>query len=163
MQAVIGTIGMVTATTVIHSISTLSSSVYTIMSHIRVTKDIHQTEILKILSKTDIDATIHLLHNVILEIPEYYNSSISVVTALKNVQEIIAEIEAELSEIHKKITYNCELKYLSNWRSYDCKDNLDSIEIKVSVLDKRRDNLFKILEVFKNINKIEKDDTKDKI
>ena len=152
MQAVIGTIGMVTATTVIHSISTLSSSIYNIMSHIRVTKDIHQTEILKILSKTDIDATINLLHNVILEIPEYYNSSISVVTALKNVQEIIAEIESELVEIHKKITYNSQLKFLSNWRSYDCKENLDSIEIKVSVLDKRRDNLFKVLDVFKNKN-----------
>ena len=39
---------------------------------------------------------------------------------------------------------------MSNWRSYDCKDNLDSIEIKVNILDRRRDNLFKILEVFKN-------------
>ena len=151
MQAVIGTIGMVTASTIIHSISTLSSSVYTIIGTIRVTKDIHQTEILKILSKTDIDATIHLLHNIILEVPDYYNSSISVVTALKNVQEIIADIEAELIEIHKKITYNSELKYMSNWRSYDCKDNLDTIEIKVAVLDKRRDNLFKVLEVFRSV------------
>jgi hypothetical protein len=150
MQAVIGTIGMVTASTLIHSIGTLSSSVYMIMSNIRLTKDIHQTEILRILSKTDIEATINLLHNVILEIPEYYNSSVSVVTSLKNVQEIIAEIETELNEIHKKISYNAELKFMSNWRSYDCKDNLDSIETKVSILDKRRDNLFKILEVFKN-------------
>lgn len=149
MQAVIGTIGMVTASTLIHSIGTLSSSVYMIMSNIRLTKDIHQTEILKILSKTDIEATINLLHNIILEIPEYYNSSVSVVTALKNVQEIISEIETELNEIHKKITYNSELKFMANWRSYDCKDNLDSIETKVAVLDKRRDNLFKILEVFK--------------
>lgn len=150
MQAVIGTIGMVTASTVIQSITSLSSSVYMLMGHIRLTKDIHQTEILKILTKMDIEATINLLHNIILEIPEYYNSSLTVVTALKNVQEIISQIESELIEIHKKISYNSELKIMSNWRSYDCKENLDSIEIKVSILDRRRDNLFKVLEVFKN-------------
>lgn len=150
MQAVIGTIGMVTASTVIQSITTLSSSVYMLMGHIRLTKDIHQTEILKILTKMDIEATINLLHNVILEIPEYYNSSLTVVTALKNVQEIIGQIESELIEIHKKISYNSELKIMSNWRSYDCKENLDSIELKVSILDRRRDNLFKVLDVFKN-------------
>jgi len=153
MQAVIGTIGMVTASTVIQSITTLSSSVYMLMGHIRLTKDIHQTEILKILTKMDIEATINLLHNVILEIPEYYNSSLTVVTALKNVQEIISQIESELIEIHKKISYNSELKVMSNWRSYDCKENLDSIELKVSILDRRRDNLFKVLEVFKNFDK----------
>lgn len=150
MQAVIGTIGMVTASTVIQSITSLSSSVYMLMGHIRLTKDIHQTEILKILTKMDIEATINLLHNVILEIPEYYNSSLTVVTALKNVQEIIGQIESELIEIHKKISYNTELKIMSNWRSYDCKENLDSIELKVSILDRRRDNLFKVLDVFKN-------------
>ena len=153
MQAVIGTIGIVTASTVIQSITSLSSSVYMLMGHIRVTKDIHQTEILKILTKMDIEATINLLHNVILEIPEYYNSSLTVVTALKNVQEIISQIESELIEIHKKISYNSELKIMSNWRSYDCKENLDSIELKVSILDRRRDNLFKVLDVFKNFEK----------
>ena len=153
MQAVIGTIGMVTASTIIQSITTLSSSVYILMGHIRVTKDIHQSEILKILTKMDIEATINLLHNVILEIPDYYNSSLTVVTALKNVQEIISQIESELIEIHKKISYNSELKIMSNWRSYDCKENLDSIELKVSILDRRRDNLFKVLEVFKNFDK----------
>jgi hypothetical protein len=153
MQAVIGTIGMVTATTIIQSITTLSSSVYILMGHIRLTKDIHQTEILKILTKMDIEATINLLHQIILEIPEYYNSSLTVVTALKNVQEIIGQIESELLEIHKKISYNSELKVMSNWRSYDCKENLDSIEVKVSILDRRRDNLFKVLEVFKNFDK----------
>ena len=63
---------------------------------------------------------------------------------------IIGLIEDELKEIHRKITYNSQVYFMSNWRSYDCKDNLDSIEIKVNILDRRRDNLFKILEVFKN-------------
>ena len=52
---------------------------------------------------------------------------------------------------------------MSNLRSFDCKDNLDSIELKVSILDRRRDNLFKILEVFKNLNISDSDVNKEKI
>jgi hypothetical protein len=44
---------------------------------------------------------------------------------------------------------------MSNIRSYDFKTNLDSIEVKVSILDRRRDNLFKTLEVFKNFEKVQ--------
>jgi len=152
MQAVIGTIGMVTATSVINSITCLSSNVFTLVGYIKLTKNIYQNDIIKILNKTDIEATIKLLHTMITEIPTYYNTSISVVTALKDVQEIISSIEDELKEIHRKITYNNTLYFMSSWRSYDCKENLDSIEIKVNILDRRRDNLFKILEVFKNLS-----------
>ena len=150
MQALVGTIGIVTATSVINSITSLSSNVFTLVGYIRLTKNIHKDEIIKILNKTDIEVTIKLLQTIISEIPEYYNSSLSVVTALKNVQEIIGSIEDELKEIHHKITYNSNIYIMPNWRSYNYKDNLDSIEIKVNILDRRRDNLFKILEVFKN-------------
>ena len=150
MQAVIGTIGMVTASSIVSSITSLSSNIFTLVSYIRLTKNNNYNDIIKIINNTDIEATIKLLQTIITEIPVYYNSSLSVVTALKNVQEIIGLIEDELKEIHKKITYNTQLYFMSNWRSYDCKDNLDSIEIKVNILDRRRDNLFKILEVFKN-------------
>jgi tRNA U34 5-carboxymethylaminomethyl modifying GTPase MnmE/TrmE len=149
--AVIGTLGMVTATSAINSITTLSSNIFTLVGYLRLTKSTYNKDIITILNKTDIEATIKLLQTIISEIPEYYNSSLSVVEALKNVQEIIGSIEDELKEIHKKITYNSNLYLLSSWRSYDCKNNLDSIEIKVSILDRRRDNLFKILEVFKNL------------
>lgn len=149
--AVIGTLGMVTATSAINSITTLSSNIFTLVGYLRLTHNVHHIDIVKILNKTDIEATIKLLQTIISEIPEYYNSSLSVVEALKNVQEIIGQIEDELKEIHKKITYNSSLYFLLTWRSYDCRENLDSIEIKVNILDRRRDNLFKILEVFKNL------------
>jgi hypothetical protein len=152
MQAVVGTIGMVTATSVVNSITTLSSNIFSLVGHIKLTKDIHYNDIIKILNKTDIEATIKLLHTVIVEIPEYYNNCYSVVIALKDVQDIISFIEDELKEIQNKIRYNSQIYFMANWRSYDCKDNLDSIETKVAILDRRRDNLFKILDVFKNID-----------
>ena len=45
---------------------------------------------------------------------------------------------------------------MSNIRSYDFKSNLESIEVKVAILDRRRDNLFKTLEVFKNFDNMTK-------
>ena len=147
---VIGTIGMVTATSAINSITTLSSNIFTLVSYLRLTNNVHHTDINKVLAKTDIEKTINSLKIIFSEIPEYYHSNISVVDALKNVQEIIGSIEDELKEIQKKTQYNSSLYFLSSWRSYDCRENLDSIDLKATILDKRRDNLFKILEVFKN-------------
>jgi len=154
MNAVIGTLGITAAGTIINSITTLSTNVFTLMGYIKLSPHIAQSDIMKVLSKSDIETTIRLLQSIISEIPHYYNNSASVVIALKNVQEIIANIEEELKDIHNKIIYNSNLYLMSNIRSYDFKTNLDSIEIKVSILDRRRDNLFKTLEVFKNFEKV---------
>lgn len=162
MESVIGAIGITAATTVINSITTLSSNVFTLMGYIKLSPHILQSDIIKVLNKSDIETTIRLLQSIISEIPQYYNNSTSVVIALKNVQEIIANIEEELKDIHNKILYNEKLYIMSNIRSYDFKSNLDSIEIKVAILDRRRDNLFKTLEVFKNFDNMTKTITENK-
>jgi hypothetical protein len=151
METVIGTIGVVTLGSVVNSVAILSSNVYNLITNIKLTKHIHQPELTKILTKTDMVATINLLNAVISEIPEFYTNSMSVIIALKNVHEIIESIESELKEINTKLSYNEQLYLMSNWRSYDFRENLDSIECKISILDRRKDNLFKILEVFKNL------------
>jgi len=163
MEAVIGTIGVVTIGSIVGSIATVSSSIYTLTTNIKVSKHIHNTEIIKILTRTDIIATIKLLQAIMTEIPENYINSISVVMALKNVQEIIENIEDELRDLHKKIEYNNSLYVMTNWRSFDCKDNLDSIEEKISVLDRRKDNLFRILETFKNLEINHTDENRNRI
>jgi hypothetical protein len=151
MEAVIGTVGVVTLGSVVNSVTILSSSVYNLITNIKLTKHIHQPELTKILTKTDMVATINLLNGVISEIPDFFTNSMSVIIALKNVQEIIESIESELKEINNKLSYNQTLYVMSNWRSYDFKEHLDSIECKISVLDRRKDNLFKTLELFKNL------------
>lgn len=163
MEAVIGTIGIVTIGSIVNSVTTVSSSIYTLANSIKVGKHLHDKDINNILVNSDIINTIKLLQAVISEIPEYYINSISVIMALKNVQEIIENIEDELKDIHNKTNYNNNLYLMSNWRSYDYKDNLESIHNKIKILDKRRDNLFKILEVFKNLDIKYTDDNKNKI
>jgi hypothetical protein len=148
---------------IVYSVATVSSSIFTLANSIKVNKHLHDKDINNILVNSDIINTIKLLQAVISEIPEYYINSISVVMALKNVQEIIESIEDELKDIHTKTNYNQNLYLMSNWRSYDYKDNLESINNKIKILDRRKDNLFKILEVFKNLDIKNTEDNKNKI
>ena len=92
MNAVIGTLGITAAGTVINSITTLSTNVFTLMGYIKLSPHIAQSDIMKVLLKSDIETTIRLLQSIISEIPHYYNNSTSVVIALKNVQEIISKM-----------------------------------------------------------------------
>ena len=151
MEAVIGTIGVVTMGSIVGSITTVSSSIYSLVTNIKLNKHIHNEDIIKILTKTDVVTTIKLLQAVMYEIPENHINSISVVISLKNVHEIIEQIENELKDLHTKLEYNRSLYLMSNWRSYDFKDNLEKIEELICILDRRKDNLFKILETFKNL------------
>jgi hypothetical protein len=74
----------------------------------------------------------------------------SILISLKNVQEIIIQIESILKDIHNKTNYNERILLLKNLRSYTFADELKNLEILIQVLEKRRDNLFKTLEVFKH-------------
>jgi ABC-type transporter Mla subunit MlaD len=151
METIVGAIGFTAATTIINSISSLSSNIYFLINHIKINKSIYHNDIFKQIVKTDIEATIRLLQSIITEIPKYFNNNnLSIVIALKNVQEIIAQIEFELTEIHNKVKYNNTLYVFVNLRSYDCKEELDKIDTLINILEKRRDNLFKTLELFKN-------------
>jgi hypothetical protein len=163
MEAVIGTIGVVTMGSIVGSITTVSSSIYTLVSNIRVNKHIHNSDIVKILTKTDVVATIKLLQAVMMEIPENYINCLSVITSLKNVYDIIEQIENELKDLNNKVDYNRNLYIMSNWRSYDFKDNLEKIEQLICILDRRKDNLFKVLEAFKNIEIKNTDENKLKV
>ena len=77
--------------------------------------------------------------------------STSVLLALHTVSTIISSIETELTKINKKIEYNNNLYVFQNWRSQDFKEELNDLENLLNILEKRRDNLFKTIEVFKAI------------
>jgi len=151
METVVSVISLTAITSVLNSISTLSVNIYSLMNNIKLNKTLYNVEITNILSKTDIETTIQLLEVIIAEIPEYYLKSTSVLLALKNLRNIIADIESDLTSIHNKLCYNKSLYIMSNWRSYDFKDDILNLQNKIDILEKRRENLFKTLEVFKFI------------
>jgi len=151
MEAIVGVISFTALTSVINSISTLSLNIYSLMNNIKVNKNLYSEEISGLLTKTDIHSTIQLLESIISELPEYYLKSTSIMIALHNVRNIIINIEEEITKINNKICYNKNLYVLKNWRSYDFKDDVTNLENLFCILDKRRDNLFKTIEVFKTI------------
>lgn len=150
MQAAISVLSLGTISTLINSISSLSMNIYSLSSSIKLSKNTYHSEIISLLIRTDLESTIKLLDSIITEIPHFYNSSISILISLKNVQEIIIQIELLLKQIHVKMNYNNNIYLLKNLRSYSFSDELKNLEILIEVLEKRKDNLFKTLEVFKH-------------
>ena len=142
MQSVL--IGTFAITPIINSITTLSSNIFGLVSHIRVTKNVHYDEIIKVLNRTDIEATITLLQTIIADLSEKEHNKF-IIIALQHVKESIASIETELSEIKERIAYNSTLYLMASMRSYDLLPNLNAIELKSAVLDKRCDYLFKAI------------------
>jgi hypothetical protein len=150
MQAAISVLSLGTLSTVINSVSTLSMNIYSLSSSIKLSKNTYHADIIDLLIRSDLESSIKLLDSIITEIPYFYNSSMSILISLKNVQEIIIQIEGILKQIHNKTNYNNNIYLLKNFRSYSFSDELKNLEILIQVLEKRKDNLFKTLEVFKH-------------
>jgi hypothetical protein len=139
---------------ILSSISTLSSSIFSLVGQIKLTKNIHQNEILQVLTKADIEATIILLESIIIEVSqkETFVNNKFILIALQHVKQSIVEIEAELKIIKERITYNSTLYVMSNLRSYDLLKNLNIVEAKILVLDRRCEYFFKSLELAKHFS-----------
>ena len=150
MNVIVGALSLGTISTIINSISSMSMNIYSLSTNIKLSKNIYHKDVREILIKTDLAATIKLLQNIIVDIPQYYDDNSSVITALQNVQDIIIDIEKELRIINQKMQYNNNIYLMKNLRSYDFKSELTNLETYINVLEKRRDNLFKTLELFKN-------------
>ena len=112
----------------------------------------HQQEILHILTKTDIEATIRLVQTIIQDISSlpvnlYFNTKF-ITIALTNVKDSIALINNELLLLKEKIHYNNTLYFFSSMRSYDLLPHLQTLD--TAVLDRRCEYLFKCLDLCKH-------------
>ena len=136
---IVSTVGI---TPIINSITLLSSNIFGLLANIKLTKNVHYEEIMNVLNKSDIEATINLLQHIINDIsllPEkdYFSNNNFILIALQHVKDSISSIETELNEIKERITYNSTLYVMTNMRSYDLLPNLQRIETKITVLDRR--------------------------
>ena len=94
MQSVI--IGSIGISPIINSITTISTSIFTILKNIKLSKN-NQEDVMAVLNKTDIEATVTLLQNIISDISclpytEYFGNNKFIIIALNNVKESIADI-----------------------------------------------------------------------
>jgi hypothetical protein len=136
-----------TLPTIMKSITLMGNNITTLISFISNCQTTIRPDIVKVLKKRDVEKSIILLHTIIEEIPKYYEVSDSIVLALKNVEEIVEQIEKELQSIQEKIIYNSNL--FMKFRSYDFQENIESMEINMEILENRKENLFRTLTIFK--------------
>lgn len=151
---IVSTMGI---TPIINSISLLSSNIFGLLANIKLTKNVHYDEIMQVLTRSDIEATINLLQHIITDISllpeqEYFSNNNFILIALQHVKDSIANIETDLTEIKERITYNSTLYVMTNMRSYDLLPNLQRIETKITVLDRRCEYLFKSLDLCKHFS-----------
>ena len=125
---------------VVNSIATLSSNIFGLISPLA--KNPHTVELQRLLEKSDIVCTIELVQKVISDMK---SEDTSVAFLLEKIQEIIAQIEKELRDVREKVNYNSSLYLLQNIRSYDCGESLTKMEIYIAILEKRVENLFRVL------------------
>jgi hypothetical protein len=140
MAHVIGLISL--SAVAVNSLNTVSSSVFSLLGYIQLTKNANTDELCVFLERSDVESTIKLLHSVIGEL-KVLNPPL--VFVIETINDIIGQIEAALVEIRQKIEYNNSLYLLSNMRSYDCTPNLKNLQTKVAILEKRSQNLFCII------------------
>jgi len=145
-----GIVGITTVSSVINSIGIITYNIYNLIGTIRVSKNTYHKEIINILVKTDIEHNIRLVQSILKELPLYYNTSNSTMIILKDIKDIMKKIENQLIDIHNKIIYNSSIVLLSNWRSYNFKEHLDELTILIEVFERRKDNLFKLISIFKS-------------
>jgi hypothetical protein len=136
-------IGLITlSAAAMNSLTTVSSSVFGLLSYIQLTKNANTDELCLFLERSDAEATIKLLHSVIGELTVL---NPPLVLVIETINDIISKIETALVEIRQKIDYNNSLYVLSNMRSYDCTANLKNLQTLVAILEKRRQTLFGLI------------------
>jgi hypothetical protein len=150
MAHVIGLISLTATAGVINSITNVSSSVFSLLSYIQLTKNANTSELCVFLEKSDIDTTLKLLHSIVTELNtnQTVQFNAPILLALENINDSIGRIEEELVNIRQKIEYNNSLYVLTNIRGYDCTVNLKNMEIGVAILEKRSKNLFHTIRLF---------------
>jgi hypothetical protein len=160
MEAFVGVIGFNVLSSTINSIGLVTSNIFSLVTHIKVSKSLYHKELITCLMKTDIEHNIKLVEAIINEIPQYFDSTQSILIILNDVKDVMTKIEYQLREIHKKMMYNTSIYVFNNWRSYDFKENLEQLNILVEVFDRRKKTLFDVLLLFKNLSPEKKEENK---
>lgn len=114
----------------------------------------YNSEMLKTLESTDIEATINVINLFITELDDINdNTPSSLMQCLKNIHESIQHIEGELKKIKERLEYNKTIKYFTYVRTYGFKNSMKRIQKHKLVLEERWNLLRQTLELKKHLKK----------
>ena len=141
----------------INCISTLTSSaqnIYSLLSNITVHNNVK--DVSKVIRKLDIRANVNIIESLLNEINlENFNKGEkkdekqleTLQISIKNVSEIVSEIEILLRKIDNRLKYNSSLWLGVSYRKYAFDDIIEDLTEKKDILKERVDILFNIIKI----------------
>ena len=129
------------------TISTTTSSIASIITHLGSVDQAGIIEFRKVLEDIDLEFRIGVLEELVKE--QKGDAPVSVKKALMGVNDILVKIEVELKTIKKSFDEH-QQKYFNGWRSFDCSCNIETIKKHSQLLRARSTELKDLLKIYSN-------------
>jgi hypothetical protein len=146
-ESVFGGVNTICTSIVVNTICKSTSSIISIIRYLGNSNHIVQ-DINVALKEIDLEFTIQIINQVILEHELVKDLTESIKNAIIGVSVILEEIRLELETIHDAIKYH-ESKYFANWRSLVWHNNVEKLKKYDLILQKRYALLFELLKIYK--------------
>lgn len=154
-------------TTIISTLSLINKTSQSIYDLIKSLNDKQDNNINKILIELDLENTIKVINEILINLESVNISSKNILSNIQNIKDIILKIENELLLLHNMVDYNNSIWILKKYRSYDCQNILDNLKLYKSILDNRKKLLTEVLQINNfinnNINNNIKNNNKDNL
>ena len=108
-------------------------------------------QILQALLKSDIQATLEVIEELLCHIDASKIESRPLQLVIHHIQDIVQQIERELVVIHEKDTWNRQLWMFYYLRAYTFDTHISRIHTLKRILDRRIDMLMKVINISKEI------------
>lgn len=145
MNVVLSAIALSSLSSIVGTITTVTSNVYSLINFMKLNKYLHDTDITNLIDRSDIVQTIKLLKTFINEIIDN-ELPMSVSQSIRNVKDTILSIENEINKIKDKMKHNNK-SYVMIHRKHDFKVELNRFEVLIHQLENRKNNLYRLIEI----------------
>lgn len=150
-QALMQKVGLELGMKVIKGVTSSAKNISSLLGFIKREDD--QTDLMKFLKQTDIEATIKILECIVSELCVDDETPISIINSLKGLHESLVCIETELKEIKHRLEYNRSLYVFKSLRSYGFKSKMKNLSINLDILANRKKLLFETIEISASLEK----------
>ena len=134
---------------VLKTATSTTGSIGSVLSYMTAYDQPRIQQVIDDLTEIDLEHTVKVIEEVVKEFEgDQVNLKESIKKAILGVTQILEKIDSELQIIREAIEYH-ETKYFNNWRSFNCKCNIETIRKNKIILDRRYTILIDLLKVNK--------------
>ena len=144
MAALLGQIGLELTLSCISGFTSAASSIFYITDVVSTYKG-ENAKIITTILDLDIANSVKVLEQLLNELEITEESSNTLHICIKSLHDVIKQIEHEFSEIQNKLEYNRSLYVFKNLRSCKFNNTIKRLTTLKSILDNRRDLLFRTI------------------